>query len=372
MKNKKLINLFFLLTTITLLLLPIANIFFILKGDEVNIDHFNKKHLFSTDSIEGNLNYYFYNKYKKSLNSRQVIIGKEEFLFLGNSYNNVLDKTQGNYPYTVNDIKQWVYKLHNLQNWYESKNIKFILVIAPNKHSVYNDKLPERITYKKGKTITDDILRIAGSENINILDLSDTLRKSREEHENLLYLKTDTHWNGLGASIGYEKTIKYLNNKYNMNYRTPEYSYKEVDDGGKDLASFLKITSILPKNHEKSIWFDFNEKHDVCLGDINKENHKVETCKLKGNPTYSINGKPQYTINNQALNNENVLILCDSFCMHNSQLYNASFNNIWKFHYGHINGSKLSSFVNKNKPNIVIYQVVERGLYNQGIVTLLP
>jgi hypothetical protein len=34
------------------------------------------------------------------------------------------------------------------------------------------------------------------------------------------------------------------------------------------------------------------------------------------------------------------------------------------------NWVKLSSFVNKNKPNIVIYQFVERGLYNQSIVTL--
>jgi len=372
MKQKKLVIYFISLVTITISLPPIFNIFFIFTANKINTEHLNQKYLFSTDNIESNLNYYFYHTFAISFNTKQVIIGKDNFLFLGNNYEKVLDKTQGNYPYTLNDIEQWTQKLHNLQNWYESKNIKFVIVIAPNKHSIYNDKLPVKITYKKGETITDDIVRLASSKNVNILDLRNTLRKSKEKHENILYLKTDTHWNGLGASIAYEETIKYLNHRYNGNYKTPEYFYKDVDDGGKDLANFLKITSILPKNHETSIWFDFDKKYDICLGNINKATHDLESCKSVENPRFSINAQPQYTVNNQALNNENALILCDSFCLHNSQLYNTSFKNIWKFHYGHINGVKLSSFVNKNKPNIVIYQVVERGLYNHGIVTLLP
>ena len=53
-------------------------------------------------------------------------------------------------------------------------------------------------------------------------------------------------------------------------------------------------------------------------------------------------------------------------------LPSPSFENIWKLPYGSINGVKLSNFVNNHKPDIVIYQVVERALYNQGIVTSLP
>ncbi|MBE3607015.1 hypothetical protein CCAL13119_08740, partial [Campylobacter sp. RM13119] len=37
-----------------------------------------------------------------------------------------------------------------------------------------------------------------------------------------------------------------------------------------------------------------------------------------------------------------------------------------------ISGEKLAKFVENNKPDIVIYQIVERALYNQSIVAPMP
>lgn len=55
----------------------------------------------------------------------------------------------------------------------------------------------------------------------------------------------------------------------------------------------------------------------------------------------------------------------------NSQLYNATFKTIWKWHFNQLNGNKLSNFVNKYKPDFVIYQIAERDLYNQNIIKSL-
>jgi hypothetical protein len=41
-------------------------------------------------------------------------------------------------------------------------------------------------------------------------------------------------------------------------------------------------------------------------------------------------------------------------------------------HYGSLWGVTLSNFIAKNKPDIVIYQVVERNLYKSGIVKKIP
>jgi len=370
-KQKTLVFYFLILVTFMLLPLPIKNALLIIESNNSDISNFNKKTLFSTDIAEGYRNFLFYRFFKKSLNGKQVIVGKDDFLFLGNNYASVIDKTQGLYQYKTEEIERWTDKLLYLQNWYQKKNIQFILVIAPNKHSIYNDKLPHKIIYKMGRTITDDITRIASSKNINILDLRNELRKNKKKYDNLLYLKTDTHWNGLGASIAYEKTIDYLNERYNKNYITPSYTYKKVSDSGKDLSKFLKIKSILPKNHEISIWFDFNIKQDICIGGIDKKTYNLDICKFEEDPIYSINNQPKYTINHRALNKEKVLIISDSFSRHNSQLYNKTFENIWKFHFKHLNGENLSEFVNIHKPDIVIYQVVERSLYNQKMVTEL-
>jgi len=79
----------------------------------------------------------------------------------------------------------------------------------------------------------------------------------------------------------------------------------------------------------------------------------------------------QYMINKTSLNKDKLLVVCDSFGVANSQLYNETFNTIWKFHYIYVNGSELSTFISKHKPDIVIYQVVERALYNEEIVKKL-
>jgi alginate O-acetyltransferase complex protein AlgJ len=364
--NKNKIIIFGVLSFIIVAALPVINLYSETGKYEI-------KKAFNTDIIEKYINYSFYKIYGISLESSKVVVGQDEFLFLGNHYNNVLHRSQGLFDYQDEELGSWLDKLKTVQNWYESRGIQFVIVIAPNKHSVYNEKMAEWSQKQPDKkTITDDIITLSQKYDVNMLDLREPLIKNKDNYEDLLYLKTDTHWNELGASIAYEETINYLNNKYKMNYQTPEYSYIHVGDKGKGLANFLKITSILPSEHEESIWFDFKIKYNVCWGYINKSSHELMPCKRTENPRYSINEHPQYIINSSSLNKVNALVLADSFSTHNSQLYNATFSNLWKFHYGSINGTKLADFVTQHAPDIVIYQLVERGLVNKGIAIQLP
>lgn len=359
-KNKNKVIGFLLLAFVIILSLPVANR---LAG----------KKPFNSYALERSINYVFYRFFSISLNPSSVIVGKDDFLFLGNGYGEPIHKAQGLYNYDKKTVALWANKLKSIQHWYESQGIQFVIVIAPNKHTVYNEKMPhwsQRTSNKK--TITEDIVESLQTNSINMLDLRKPLIEKKQHYKNSLYLKTDTHWNGLGASLAYQEIIGYLNGKYQMNYKQPEYTYRLVDDGGKDLARFLKIRSLLPNNYETSIWFNFKTTYNICLGDINKSSFDLMPCEIKENPRYLINKHPQYTINRNALNKASALILSDSFGEHHSQLYNATFTNVWAFHYSEITGSELSTFVAKHKPDIVIYQLVERGLFNQEIVTALP
>ena len=368
MTQKKLVKLNLILIILLLLPLPLLNTILILSdNNKINFKKFNKKFLYSTDNLEGTLNYYLYEAMQRSFNEGQAVIGKDGFLFLGNDYARVLDKVQDKFPYSKSDIDTWTDKLRAVQSWYEDRDIKFIIVIAPNKHTVYNDKLPNWIN-ASDNTITDDIVNLAKNKNINILDLRATLIKQNSPQ---LYFSTDTHWNNKGASIGYQETIQYINKTYQINYKTPKYSLSITTRGGGDLAGFLKIGSLLSRNYETNYKFNLVNESDVCHGTINKE-HNLLKCNIKKNPVMGINGTDQYMINNKAVNKGKLLLLCDSFGSATSKPYNETFNTIWKFHYGHINGQELVSFVQENKPDIVIYQVVERDLYNQGIVKKLP
>ncbi len=365
MKQKKLVMYFLMITISLTSLLPLVNVSFAYINHKINLQDFSKKKLFSTDNFEAMGNYFVYKTFNISLNKPQVIAGKDTFLFLGNNYAKVLDKTKGTFAYSIQEIDTWTDKLKDLQKWYERRSIKFIIAIAPNKHTIYSDKLPNSIPYTEGKTITDDIVNYAKKKGIHILNLKPFLVKEKKDKQ--LYFYTDTYWNNYSASLGFKNTIQHLNIIYNTTYKMPSYDFATTKRISGDLANFLKISTLLPKDYESDYTFLFNKEYQVCHGEITKDHH-LKKCNITPNPIMGINNIDQYMINDNSVNKEKLLLLCDSFGTANSKPYNATFNTIWKFHYGHIHGEALSKFIKKHKPDIVVYQVAKRGLYDNIIV----
>lgn len=362
MTQKKIVISFVSVVMITLTPLPILNLLLIVSS-QTDKSNFNKKYLFSTDHLESHLNYFFYTNFKISLNKNEVIVGKDKFLFLGNDIDQVIDKTQGLYKYTNQDIDKWTSKLKKVQMWYEERGIKFVITIAPNKHSVYSEKLPAWMKQNK-QTITDKIISYSKNKKINLLDLRDSMKKNKHKQ---LYFMTDTHWNYKGASIAYEETIKYINSVYGIKYKTAKYNFSLFPHHSGDLARLLKINTLLPKHYEHLLYIDISNESNVCHGIINKK-IDLEQCTNQENPELHVARNGQYTINNTSVNDNKLLLMCDSFGTANSKLYNETFNSVWRFHYKYINGKQLSHFILQHKPNIVIYQIVERSLYNGLIV----
>jgi len=357
MQQKKLVYVFLILAFSFTLFLPVLNILFMEKNKKISLQNFSKQQLFSTDNVESLLNYFAYKTLHISLDKPQVIVGKDNFFFLGNSYSNIIDKSKGTFPYNRKNIDMWVNKINKLQNWYENQGIEFIFVIAPNKHTIYNDKLPNSVLYNEGKTLTDDIVSHAQDKNINIFNLKQILREKKQEKE--LFFHTDTHWNKYGAQIGYIETMRFLNDTYKKHYERVKYSINEtIESGGGDLTNFLKINHFLLKNYEKDYHFTFTTKRKLCYGKINK-NNILQECTAGIKNTFN-----QYTMNENAPNKKKLLYLSDSFGLANSSLYQETFDTVWRFHLSYVNSSAgiLKNFIHEHKPDIVIYQVVERDL----------
>ena len=256
MKQKKLVIYFLIIAISFTLFLPTLNLYFLSKTQKVNLQHFSKKQLFSTDNLESIINYTVYKIFNFSLNEPQVVAGKDGFFFLGNSFGRVIEKTKATFQYTDEQINSWTTKLKKLQDWYEQQGIEFIIAIAPNKHTVYDDKLPDDITAKVGETVTNRIVQSSLQKNIHILNLEPVLREKKKDKQ--LYFKTDTHWNNYGAQIGYLDTMKYLNMTYKKHYKIPEYTITEIrSNGGGDLTNLLKINQLLSDNYEKEYTFNY-------------------------------------------------------------------------------------------------------------------
>ncbi len=365
MKQKKLVVYFFIISIALTLFLPILNLSFTYKNIKINVHSFSKQQLFSTDNLESIKNYFAYKIFNISLNEPQVIAGKDNFFFLGNSFGGVINKAKGTFSYTNKGIDTWTTKLKKLQDWYEKQGIQFIIVVASNKHTIYSDKLPDGILYKEGETITDDMVKYSLNKDIHILNLKKVLREKKQDKQ--LYFRTDTHWNTYGAHIGYIATMEYLNIRYKKNYKRAEYGITETTtSGGGDLTNFLRINHFLSDNYEKNYSFTFKKKSKICYGIITKAN-TLEKC------TSGVKNKfNQYVINKNAPNKEKLLYIADSFGIANSKLYEETFNTVWRFHLTYTNGGVLVDFIQEHKPDVVIYQIVERDLGNDSIVADMP
>jgi len=362
MNQKKLVVYFLILAISLTLFLPILNLSFAYTYTKYRLKDFTKQQLFSTDNLESMIGYSLYKVLNVSTNKAQVIAGKDDFLFLGNTYSSIIDKTKGTFHYTDLEIEQWTTKLKKLQDSYEQRGIEFIVVVASNKHTVYNDKLPDEIVYKEDETMTDSIVKSSLQKDVHILNLKQALRAKKDKQ---LFFKTDTHWNDYGASIGYTNTMHYLNTIYKKSYQIPNYTMKETRSSGGDLTRFLKINKFLSKDYDKAYRIIFNKKSRVCYGKITKENVLKKCTKNKKK------GFNKYTINTSTPNKKKLLYLCDSFGIKNTALYKETFHTVWRFHHAYIYGSTLSNFIKEHKPDIVIYQIVERNLGSNKTVAKL-
>lgn len=124
--------------------------------------------------------------------SDKVLKGKEGFLFLCNDSNDVIGQITGKRPLTSEGLAAWKNALEQRQEHARKHGYIYRFVIAPNKHCVYSQYLPEGIQLSDNRPAVP-LVNAIGDPVIYPLELFKSIG------ERLCYYKTDTHWNGYGA-----------------------------------------------------------------------------------------------------------------------------------------------------------------------------
>lgn len=139
--------------------------------------------------------------------TRQVMPGKAGWLFLQQEDDRpVIQQSLGVYQYTPYALKQWSLLIRQRQFWTKQQGKDYLMVIAPNKSTIYPEFLPERFHPLSGNRTREQLQRALS--NVRIIDLTDSLLARKKE--GLLYYKNDTHWNALGGYYGYRSLIRSL------------------------------------------------------------------------------------------------------------------------------------------------------------------
>lgn len=145
--------------------------------------------------------------------SSRALIGKEGWLYFDNQ-SSLLD-AQG--LAKIDEKKLQLAAKIFVQNWRKAKknNIDYLLVIAADKTTIYPEFLPDFIKYSTQNHRIDKFITALKNEDKNfpLLDLRPILLEAKKNE--IIYQKTDTHWNKRGAHYGYSEIMKKLHLPFN-------------------------------------------------------------------------------------------------------------------------------------------------------------
>lgn len=126
----------------------------------------------------------------------QVIAGRGGYLF----YSQTLEAFTGENPMTDDEIESAALSLLNLQKYSEETGAKFCFLAAPDKNTIFPEKMPKR--YKKADvTDLDRLLSKLDELGVSYVDPRAGLIKAKDSD---IYFLTDTHWTANGAFIALE------------------------------------------------------------------------------------------------------------------------------------------------------------------------
>ena len=271
-----------------------------------------------------------------------VLIGKDGWMEYTGDGN--LNDYQNAIPIPKNGEKILVKRLESFNQYLQAQGITLLIVIAPNKASIYPDKLPEQIKILSEQSRLDYIVSHLNTNNLpTILDLRPALLNARLEQD--VFYKTNTHWNGYGAFAAYTAILNELSKTH------PElrpYKPEELDLGTKR-ATVQDIAKLLQANFIKEPHFFYMPK---------------------GHPVQSLTLIDYYGFNHiTSVDDENLptlLMIHDSFGYRFLNEYmSMNFEKAYFINSGedtplYLNRAAIEQF----NPDIIVIEIVERSLKN--------
>jgi alginate O-acetyltransferase complex protein AlgJ len=136
-----------------------------------------------------------------------MLVGKEGWFFLKTDAD-VLDQVRGLNRFTDEDLDEWIDLMEAQQRWVNAQGAAFIVLIAPNQHTIYPEYLPRYVNRVWPETRFDQIMRRLQERGSSLVVVDPRPDLWAAKPQAMLYRKYEAHWNALGAFIAYSATMK--------------------------------------------------------------------------------------------------------------------------------------------------------------------
>jgi hypothetical protein len=142
---------------------------------------------------------------------KDVLIGRDGWLFYTGS--RMIEHWTREVTFSEQDLENWRRLLEMRRDWLRERGCKYLIAVPPDKHNIYPEYLPDWMEKSpKPRKVEQLAAYLKAHSTVEILDLAPALADGKKIRAD--YLKTDTHWNSLGAFIACRAVIQALASQY--------------------------------------------------------------------------------------------------------------------------------------------------------------
>ena len=129
----------------------------------------------------------------------KIVVGKDGWLFYTGDNN--LRIAEGTFPLSEEDMDAIIEGQTEVRDYLAKRDCEYYLILPPSKVSIYYEFL--KGNYEVQTTPADEVeAYLKDKTDVNVINLKNSLMSAKQSEQ--VFLKTDTHWNQLGAYEAYK------------------------------------------------------------------------------------------------------------------------------------------------------------------------
>ncbi|MBI5295794.1 MAG: hypothetical protein HY869_09985 [Chloroflexi bacterium] len=140
----------------------------------------------------------------------KAVVGKDGWIFYTGEFS--IPDYQNSAPFSEERLQSIQKALDQLSSELEKQGKTLLVVIAPNKSTIYAQYMPAEIPVLGERSRLDQFTGYMQEHgSTRVIDLRQDLISASREHD--VYYKVDTHWNDMGAYYAYREILDALSSR---------------------------------------------------------------------------------------------------------------------------------------------------------------
>ena len=279
-------------------------------------------------------------------NDPNVYFGKDGWMFYIGQ--NAKEMYENHHPLSAQELEKMKSVLVERRNWLRERGMKFYLMFPPMSNFVYPEKIGDGLyCFNKKRKLEQLADYLTQHTDLQLIDVFDPIVEAKKKYRYDMFYKTDAHWTQVGAYFAYAAIIDRLRKDFpDIMEAVPFRNIKwyEIDNTQADLVEMISLEGYITRHDYLPICRKFKAATDTVFYNY---------------PEYTSPFPALYEINNN-VKTPKMLMFRDSYANYLIPYLSGHFHQcsyIWSPVF-------LGSIVEKEKPDIVIWEMAERMIYD--------